>query len=790
MGLSSLNAALSGLRISQQQINVISNNVANVGTPGFTRKLLPQYSQAINGETVGVIGGTVIRNVDLNLARDLWTQVSSSGRLGVKETYLNRIQKFHGPPDGELSVAAEISRLKDAFIGLADNPSDPFYLANTVDKAVDAAGKINDLSDLVRTLRNDAQDEISDTVSRINDLLVQIAALNDQVEGNLNIGRTTAQLEDQRDVAIEELSGLIDISFFQRGDGVLVVQSSEGVELATDKASILTFRPSPLSATTFYPDSAAGIYIGDPLTNPTGAVDITNRSPGGKLGGLIELRDVTFPKQTAQLDEMAHKLAYRLDLQGLRLFTDANGNIPADTPPDPSAGPPATSVEYVGFASEIKVNDAILNDNTLLQKGTYGATINPGSNDVLRRVVEFGFGNVHYEEAIGNTYLQGVVDLQDWLGLDSSNQMSFNRDLAAFPDIADLIASANGDLDPPTNTFRITLDDPDVAGGPFNIDVDLSAVADTGGTAADDLVAHINGLLGGLPAGFTFAASVNASGEVVIDTNVDITIDSTVVGNAMGTTGLSYLGLGEGTVEATDPYFEIAVGNNDLTRIYIPPGFADTDLLAALQAVPGLAVEDFTNVANDGLLRLRPGDDYTDPDFGGDIRIVGGPFTTNGASLAATPTGLAAIDDGVNIVSALFGSYSISGTIISDDSPVTSQQYQSETFAGSGVFVTFREEYLGPGVDISTNIKGAQRITDFGQKMVNEHTQELLLTQARLEDEETLRDILQQQLLNESGVNLDEELGNLIVVQTAYAAAARVINAIDELFQDLLNAVA
>jgi flagellar hook-associated protein 1 FlgK len=51
MGLSALDAALSGLRVSQQQINVISNNVANASTPGYTRKILPQSSQALLGVT-------------------------------------------------------------------------------------------------------------------------------------------------------------------------------------------------------------------------------------------------------------------------------------------------------------------------------------------------------------------------------------------------------------------------------------------------------------------------------------------------------------------------------------------------------------------------------------------------------------------------------------------------------------------------------------------------------------------------------------------------------------------
>ena len=49
MSLGALDAALSGLRVSQQQLNVISNNIANVGTEGYTRKILPQSTQAVEG---------------------------------------------------------------------------------------------------------------------------------------------------------------------------------------------------------------------------------------------------------------------------------------------------------------------------------------------------------------------------------------------------------------------------------------------------------------------------------------------------------------------------------------------------------------------------------------------------------------------------------------------------------------------------------------------------------------------------------------------------------------------
>jgi flagellar hook-associated protein 1 FlgK len=793
MSLTALNSALTGLRIAQQQISVISNNVANVGTAGYTRKILPQSSQIVNGQGVGVLADTIIRNVDLNLSRDLWTQISSTSMLDIKESYLNRIQQFHGPPDKELSLAAELAALHNSFAELADSPEDRFLQSNTVNQAVDTANKINEFSRLITTLRNDAQGQIETSVARINDLLDQIAELNVDISNSLGVGRSSAMLEDKRDEAIKELSDYMELSFFQRGDGVIVVQTNEGVELASTRANLLSFRPTPQYASTYYPATAAGIFVGDPLTNPA-AVDITDNSPGGKLGGLIELRDETFPKQMAQLDELAHKMALRFEAQGLRLFTDANGNIPADTPPNSVTN---TAVGYVGFSAVIQVNENIIADNTILQSGTYGGSIASGSNEVIRRVLQFTFSDVEFQQAIGDIDIRvsGLAPpnntLQEYLGIRSSNEVNGTRNLSSFLSAADFITAADDAYTPPNDVFRMTFEEPDLGLGPVSIDVSLAAIADGGGNFVQDLLAHITGLVGALPPGdqadlaamgVTFAEGPN--GQFVVESEGDITFDGSVVANGMGEDGLALLGFAETTTEATDPYFEVQVGNNPPVRITIEPGDDELDLQAKLLAIPGLAMEDI-GTSLDGFLRLRPGEDYNNPDFGGDIRIIGGPFTANAAG-----AGVGVIPNGVNIVSALFGSFSTGP--LQDLSPVTSVSYGSETdgsIAPPIPTIAFRTQNLGPGANISTRIIGATAILDYAQKIVNEHSQEATLVSARKADEATLKESLQTQLMNESAVNIDEELGMLIQVQTAYTASARVITAVNQLFDDLLDAI-
>ncbi len=796
MGISSLDSALSGLRINQSQIDVISTNVANVGTDGYTRKILPQTSQVVNGRSVGVLGENIIRNVDLRLERDLWTQVSKVDFYDVQTEYLGRVENFHGAPDANVSVAAEVSKLQDTFAALANSPDDQFLLADVLNQAIDTADKFNELGDYYNTLRNDVQDEADATIESINDLLEQIAELNSQIRFTLAADRGAAETQDKRDLAIKELSSLIEVSAFPRGDGVLVVQTLEGVELASDTATELVFRPTPLAPELGYPDTAAAVFVGDPFENAN-ALDITERQLGGKLGGLLELRDTTFPKQIAQLDELAHKMALRFDAQGLRLFTDNSGSIPPDTPPDLTTDPP-TPVEYIGFASAMQVSTIVVEDRSLIQTGTFtGATTQAGSNDMMRRIIEYTFGEINYQLA-SNTDVATSVDiqaaatggttLQDWLGLPATNTLTSGTSLTNYASIADLVAAGGDDAfgaNPPNNDrFLVTFDDPDIGGGPYDIQIDLRSVPALGTSAADDLMNHMMGDpdWASVVADFGATLSVNASGQLVIQSSSNIEVQNDVI-DPMTDVGFAFVGFGEETSIAQDPYFDVKVGNNDAVRVTIAPTDTEVELLAKLNAIDGAAAE----ISADGFLSIRPGNDFTDPDYGGDISIIGGPFETSGASLAGTAAGRAALDDGVNIAQALFGTYQITGGVVEVLSPITDVQYGSETAVGSGTFVGFRTENLGPSTTINAEIDASVSLKDYSQKIINELAQEISLIEARGEDETTLATLLETQLLNESGVNLDQELGNLIVVQTAYAASARVISAISDIFDDLLN---
>ncbi|MEA1938394.1 MAG: flagellar hook-associated protein FlgK [Pseudomonadota bacterium] len=377
MSTNAIQAALSGLSVAQRQLDVASRNTANVGTDGYTRKILPQETNFAGPIPLGVRSGEVYRQVDEYLTRDLWRQESVMGDATASTSYLQRIMELHGRPDEESSLAARINALGNVFVELTAQPDSYVLYSDAIDQATAVTKQFNVLGQAMVDCRNDVIGDITCSVDNINESLDTIARLNVTIQREYYNGHSTADLEDRRDMEIRTLGKQIEFTYYKRGDNTIVVQSNRGHILADHAARQLHYEPKYMTAQMSYPSAGGTIRLEDPATG----VDFAAFGPGGRLGALIHLRDEIYPQQIAQLDELAHKMAMRFEAQDLQMFTDMTGTVPADT-----AG------GYVGFATEIQVNDAVILDPSLVRTGTGGAVVNPGSNEIITRIAQFTFG--------------------------------------------------------------------------------------------------------------------------------------------------------------------------------------------------------------------------------------------------------------------------------------------------------------------------------------------------------------------------------------------------------------
>ncbi|MBR9778493.1 MAG: hypothetical protein GYB47_01800 [Rhodospirillales bacterium] len=80
-------------------------------------------------------------------------------------------------------------------------------------------------------------------------------------------------------------------------------------------------------------------------------------------------------------------------------------------------------------------------------------------------------------------------------------------------------------------------------------------------------------------------------------------------------------------------------------------------------------------------------------------------------------------------------------------------------------------------------------LTDFAAGIIATAATKASVASNSYEFQSNLVTDLGNRIQNEAGVNLDEEMSDLIIFQRAYSASARVISTVDELFDTLLNAV-
>lgn len=310
MSLSSaLGAAMSGLNVSQAGIEVTSRNIANVGTPGYTRKVAQQTNALAGGEGIGVRREAAQRQIDTFLQQQLRTASAGSAFLNIKSSMLGRIDTMFGTPDSNSSIAGSISALATMLQELAGNPESDAARQSLLSEAGNLAAKMNNMSNTVQDLRLEAERNIAAGVEQANALLKTIADVNNQISQRQASSQSVGDLQDKRDMAIDSLSRLMDVKVVNRDDGSVTIFTSGG-QLLLDRTPVeLAFdERTQIDATSTYENGGVGTIR---LISGSNSIDLLAAGAirSGALAGYVEMRDEVLTQAQAQLDELAAQLA-------------------------------------------------------------------------------------------------------------------------------------------------------------------------------------------------------------------------------------------------------------------------------------------------------------------------------------------------------------------------------------------------------------------------------------------------------------------------------------------------
>jgi flagellar hook-associated protein 1 FlgK len=374
------------------QFTLIGHNIANAATPDYAVEQVGQQSMTAGGIGLGAREGVVGRSIDTELQAELFAQNGTVAALQAQTAALQPIDAVQAAPGSGGDLASLLGTLQNQFSTLLTDPGNATQQNAVVTAAQTLAQHINALSDAVQQARQSAQDSIASDVTKLNAMLATIGALSKQIVAAQAAGQSTADLSNQRDAAIDTLSTLLSINVLHQANGDVILATPSGLVLPTDGTAFATSTAS-IGAASYAPGGGVPAIT-------LGGRDVTGELTGGDLGGQIALRDRTLPTLQANLDEFAFTLSSRFAAQGLTLFSDAAGNVPV------GGGMPVQAT-YLGYASEIQVNPAVLANPALVRDGTNAVvgspsgasafTPNPpggpaGFNTLITRVLDFTFG--------------------------------------------------------------------------------------------------------------------------------------------------------------------------------------------------------------------------------------------------------------------------------------------------------------------------------------------------------------------------------------------------------------
>ncbi len=349
-----LGVGTSALLAYQRALQVTGHNIANAGTPGYSRQQLqlgtsPPLSTGVGSIGTGVTTTGVRRVVDEFVELRLGLNLSAEAYERTYAEFAGQLDNLLGDPAAGLAPA-----LSSFFAALEDVASDPASTAarqQLIAQGQALSDRFAQLEGRIDDQRSIASGRIVGTVEEINQLAGSIARLNQEIveSRGRNAGRSPNDLLDTRDELIRELSTRLSVSTLEQSDGSVNVYVGRGQALVVGNESTQLFAQA-LGA------DADRIDIG--FRNGSAFVVTTAFMSGGSLGALLELRDTLLDPTSNGLGRLAVALAddfNEIHRSGMDLRGLAGGDFFRRPEPEVLAnrgnaatGVPALSVADIG----------------------------------------------------------------------------------------------------------------------------------------------------------------------------------------------------------------------------------------------------------------------------------------------------------------------------------------------------------------------------------------------------------------------------------------------------------
>lgn len=271
----------SAIFASQTALNVVSNNIANVNTPGYSRhEAIIEVANPV--QVKGNYIGRGVGNVDIRRHYDNFVhlqiigQNQSYGRSFALERGLSHIEQIFNEAQG-LGLGNSLKDYFNAWQDLSNNPDSQPQRTALLQKATALVSIAKQMEGDIRDTLKEINNDISSVVNNINTLTTGIASLNEKI-AQLEAGLSTdkaSYFRDERDRKLNQLAELMDYTRYEDNSG--------RVEILAGGESLVNSRGAYTLSTQMDTDGHRNIYAR--------GKDISSVFKKGQLGGFIDVRN-------------------------------------------------------------------------------------------------------------------------------------------------------------------------------------------------------------------------------------------------------------------------------------------------------------------------------------------------------------------------------------------------------------------------------------------------------------------------------------------------------------------
>lgn len=375
------------LQVQQLAMQVIGHNTTNAGTVGYSRRRLdletaPPGSTGQWGIGAGVDVNQLARVRDRLLDGQIREGTSTSAYWTTREDQLGRVEEtFNALGDQNLGS------LMDGFWqGWHDLGNDPESMAPRYALKEKASALVSTLKRVNAGLESQIEEvnsRITAGAEQFNDLTAALAELNVQIVNSELSGQEASDLRDSRDVLVEQLAQLTDISVQEQTDGSInvysgghiIVQRDFNVPLRVDRVE-----SDPLNKVV--------LSLGNSVSEW--------KPSGGELAALYEQRDVELPRMLEKLDQFARDFSAAINAVHTTGY-GLNG----------SSGLEFFEADATGVA-DLEISAAILDDPSRIAAAASNGS--PGDNSLALAIAavrnQIGSSGVSLDEQLRNVPLE------------------------------------------------------------------------------------------------------------------------------------------------------------------------------------------------------------------------------------------------------------------------------------------------------------------------------------------------------------------------------------------------